>query len=64
MTLDLYFIINVFNVIIISEDNFICVLLYVIERVYRLSVSTLNTIIIICIVIYVLIVSLRQVSFY
>ena len=29
-------IINVFNVIIINIDNFICVLLYVIERVYRL----------------------------
>ena len=33
---DLYFIINVFNVIIISIDNFICALLYAIERVYRL----------------------------
>ena len=29
-------IINVFNVIIISIDNFICALLYAIERVYRL----------------------------
>ena len=36
MTSDLYFIINVFNVIIISIDNFICALLYAIERVYRL----------------------------
>ena len=32
----LYFIINEFNVIIISIDNFICALLYAIERVYRL----------------------------
>ena len=36
MTSDLYFIINVFNVIIISIDNFICALLYAIEWVYRL----------------------------
>ena len=36
MTSDLYFIINVFNVIIISIDNFICALLYAIEQVYRL----------------------------
>ena len=36
MTSDLCFIINVFNVIIISVDNFICALLYVIERLYRL----------------------------
>ena len=37
MTSDLYFIINVFNdLIIISIDNFICALLYAIERVYRL----------------------------
>ena len=36
MTSDLHFIINVFNVIIISIDNFICALLYAIERVYRL----------------------------
>ena len=36
MTSDLCFIVNVFNVIIISVDNFVCVLLYVIERVYRL----------------------------
>ena len=36
MTLDLYFIINVVNVIIISIDNFICALLYAIERVHRL----------------------------
>ena len=35
MTSDLYFIINVFNVIIISIDNFICALLYAIEQVYR-----------------------------
>ena len=40
MTSDLCFIVNVFNVIIISVDNFVCVLLYVIERVYRLL--TLN----------------------
>ena len=33
MTSGLYFIIYVFNVII---DNFICALLYAIERVYRL----------------------------
>ena len=36
MTSDLYFIINVFNVIIISTDNFICALLYATEWVYRL----------------------------
>ena len=36
MTSDLYFTINVFNVIIISIDNFICALLYVIEWVYRI----------------------------
>ena len=36
MTSDLYFIINVFNVIIISIDNFTCTLSYVIEQVYRL----------------------------
>ena len=36
MTSDLYFIINVFNVIIISIHNFICALVYAIERVYRL----------------------------
>ena len=36
MTSDLYFIINVFNVIIISIDNSICALLYAIEWVYRL----------------------------
>ena len=33
MTSDLYFIINVFN---ISIDNFMCVLLCAIERVFRL----------------------------
>ena len=36
MTSNLCFIVNVFNVIIINVDNFVCVLLYVIERVYRL----------------------------
>ena len=36
MTSDLYFIVNAFNVVIISVDNFVCVLLYVIEQVYRL----------------------------
>ena len=37
MISDLYFIVNVFNVIIISVDNLVvCVLLYVIEQVYRL----------------------------
>ena len=51
MTLDLYFIVNVFNVIIISVDNFVCVLFYVIEQVYRLLASTLlNTIIIIIVI--------------
>ena len=49
MTSDLYFIINVFNVIIISIDNFICALLYAIELYTGLSSSTLNTIIIIII---------------
>ena len=34
MTSDLCLIVNVFNVIIISVDNFACVLLYVIEWVY------------------------------
>ena len=36
MTPYLCFIVNVFNAIIISVANFVCVLLYVIERVYRL----------------------------
>ena len=36
MTSDLCFIVNVFNVIIISLANFVCVLLCVIEQVYRL----------------------------
>ena len=36
LTSDLCFIVNVLNVIIISVANFVCVLLYVIERVYRL----------------------------
>ena len=36
MTSDLYFMVDVFNAIILSVDNFVCVLLYAIERVYRL----------------------------
>ena len=36
MTSGLCFIANVFNVIIISVDNFVCVILYATKRMYRL----------------------------